>query len=102
MARRIGTPRGQRPTACTETTRARTGRSLARPWQQGPCREAERRTPMMNGQGKSDGRVVPAKSPNKTGLQTVAEGMEGSLLAKGNLPQQNIHRIQGRERMQSA
>jgi group II intron reverse transcriptase/maturase len=28
--------------------------------------------------------------------------MEGSLLAKGNSPRQNIHRIQGRERMQSA
>jgi retron-type reverse transcriptase len=57
---------------------------------------------MMNGQGKSDGRVVPAKSPNKAGQQTVAEEMEGSLPAKGNPQQQNIHRIQGRERMQSA
>jgi RNA-directed DNA polymerase len=57
---------------------------------------------MMNEQGKSDGRVVPAKSPNKAGQQTAAEEMEGSLLAKGNLPQQNIHRIQGRERVQDA
>lgn len=57
---------------------------------------------MMNGQGKSDGRVVPAKSPNNAGQQTVAEGMEGSLPTKGNTSQQNIHRIQGRERMQSA
>ena len=31
-----------------------------------------------------------------------AEGMEGSFLAKGNLSQQNICRIQGRERVQSA
>jgi len=57
---------------------------------------------MMNGQGKSDRRVVPAKSPNKAGPQTATEGMEGRLLAKGNLAQQNICRIQGRERMQSA
>lgn len=57
---------------------------------------------MMNGPGKSDGRVVPAKSPNKAGQPTAAEGVEGSLLTKGNSPQQNIHRIQGRERMQSA
>ena len=57
---------------------------------------------MMNGQGKSDGRVVPAKSPNKAGQPTAAEEMEGSLLTKGNSSQQNTHRIQGRERMQSA
>lgn len=57
---------------------------------------------MMNGQGKSDRGVVPAKSPNKAGPQTVAEGMEGKLLAKGNSPQQNTCRIQGRERVQRA
>ena len=57
---------------------------------------------MMNGQGKSDARVVPAKSPNKAGQPTAAEEMEGSLAAKGNPQQQNIHRIQGRERMHSA
>jgi group II intron reverse transcriptase/maturase len=57
---------------------------------------------MMNGQGKSDRSVVPAKSSNKAGPQTAAEGMEGRLLAKGNSAQQNICRIQGRERMQSA
>jgi RNA-directed DNA polymerase len=57
---------------------------------------------MMNGQGKSDRRVVPAKSPNKAGPPTAAEGMEGRLLAEGNSAQQNICRIQGRERMQSA
>src|SRR5262245_14927397 len=102
MARHEGTPRGHRPKACTATTRARTGRALVCPVQTGPCREAERRTPMMNEQGKSDGRVVPAKSPNKAGQPTAAEEMEGSLLAKGNSLQQNIHRIQGRERMQSA
>ncbi len=57
---------------------------------------------MMNGQGKSDGRVVPAKSPNNSGQPTAAEEMEGSLPTKGNSLQQNIYRIQGRERMQNA
>ena len=33
---------------------------------------------MMNEQRKSDGAVVPAKTPNKAGMQLVAEGMEGS------------------------
>ena len=56
---------------------------------------------MMNGQGKSDGRVVPAKSANKAGQPTAAEQMEGSVPAKGNPHQQNSHRIQGRERMHS-
>ena len=46
---------------------------------------------MMNGHGKSDRPVVPAKSPNNTG-QPVAEGMEGRGLAKGNPPQQNRSR----------
>lgn len=56
---------------------------------------------MMNEQGKSDGAVVPAKSPNKAG-RPVAEGMEGSALAKGNSSEQNTRRIQGRERVQNA
>jgi RNA-directed DNA polymerase len=46
---------------------------------------------MTNGPGKSDRPVVPEKSPNKAG-QLVAEEMEGSGLAKGNLPQQNASR----------
>src|ERR1700735_1460811 len=50
---------------------------------------------MMNGPGKSDRPVVPEKSPNNAG-QPVAEGTEGRGLAKGNLPQQNASRIQGR------
>ena len=57
---------------------------------------------MMNEQRKSDGAVVPAKSPNKAGKQAVAEGMEGSALAKGNSSEQNTRRIQGRERVQNA
>jgi len=56
---------------------------------------------MMNGQGKSDRPVVPAKSPNKA-ARAVAEGMEGRGLAKGNLPEQNALRIQSRASVHSA
>lgn len=57
---------------------------------------------MMNERGKSDRVIVPVKSPNKAGKQPVAEGMEGSALAKGNSSEQNTRRIQGRERVQNA
>ena len=42
----------------------------------------------MNGQRKSDGPIVPMKSPNNAG-QPAAEGAEGKGSAKGNLRQQN-------------
>src|SRR6266436_3035291 len=67
----------------------------------GTHREVQGRTPMTNGPGKSDSPVVPEKSPNNAG-QAVAEGMEGSGLAKGNLPQQNASRIQSRNDAPSA
>jgi len=51
---------------------------------------------MTNGPGKSDNPEVPKKSLNNTG-QSVAEGMEGRGLAKGNLPQQNAFRTPSRE-----
>src|SRR2546427_13133346 len=56
---------------------------------------------MTNGLGKSDRPVVPAKSPNKAG-QPAVEGLEGSGLAKGNLPQQNASRTPSREDASSA
>jgi len=56
---------------------------------------------MMNGPGKSDRPVVPAKSPNNA-EQSAAEGTEGRGLAKGNLPQQNASRTQSREDAPSA
>jgi len=56
---------------------------------------------MMNGPGKSDRPVVPEKSLNKAG-QPDAEGMEGSGLAKGNLPQQNASRTPSRTDAPSA
>jgi RNA-directed DNA polymerase len=56
---------------------------------------------MTNGPGKSDRPVVPEKSSNKAG-QPVAEKMEGSGLAKGNLPQQNASRTPSRNDASSA
>ena len=56
---------------------------------------------MTNGLGKSDRPVVPEKSPNKAG-QLVVEEMEGSGLAKGNLPQQNASRTPSRNNAPSA
>jgi len=40
--------------------------------------------------------LTPAKSPNKTGQPTVAEGMEGRALVKGNEFQRNTNRAQYR------
>src|SRR5258708_8490194 len=54
---------------------------------------------MTNGPGKSDRPVVPEKSPNNAGQ---LEGMEGSGLAKGNLPQQNASRTPSRTDAPSA
>ncbi len=56
---------------------------------------------MMNGHGKSDSPILPEKFPNKVG-QPTAEEMEGSGLAKGNLPQQNASRTQSRSDAPSA
>src|SRR5208282_881628 len=55
----------------------------------------------MNGHRKSDGPVVPMKSPNKAG-QPAAEETEGRGPAKGNPRQQNAPRTQGRQGAQSA
>jgi RNA-directed DNA polymerase len=55
----------------------------------------------MNEHRKSDGPVVPVKSPNNAG-QPAAEVMEGRGSAKGNPLQQNAPRTQGREGAPSA
>ena len=53
---------------------------------------------MMDGTRKSDGRTVPGKLPNKTGLRCPeAEAVEGRGPAEGNMVQQNVRRTQGRE-----
>src|SRR5439155_11493256 len=50
---------------------------------------------MMNRRGKSESPVVPGKSPNNA-RATAAEGAEGRGLAKGNSPERNALRTQGR------
>src|SRR4029077_17440592 len=66
-----------------------------------PYREVEGRTPMTHGRGKSDSSKVPAKSPNKV-EGPAAEATEGRGLAKGNSPERNALRTQGRESTPSA
>ncbi len=56
---------------------------------------------MMDGRGKSDSAVVPGKPPNKA-AEPVAEGVEGRALAKGNSPERNALRTQGRDSALSA
>jgi len=56
---------------------------------------------MMNGRGKSDSPVVPQKPPNKA-VGTAAEAVEGRGLAKGNSPERNASRTQGRSGALSA
>ena len=43
----------------------------------------------MNGHGKSDGRIVPAKPPNNAG-EPAAEAVEGRRPAKGNTDSQHV------------
>jgi len=55
----------------------------------------------MNGRGKSDSPVVPGKPPNKA-EGPAAEVVEGRGLAKGNSPERNAPRTQGRASAPSA
>jgi RNA-directed DNA polymerase len=52
---------------------------------------------MMNGHGKSDSPILPAKSVNKAESKA-AESMEERGLTKGNGVQQNTHRTQSRSK----
>ena len=57
----------------------------------------------MNGCGKSDNPILPGKLPNKgCGALRLAEGVEGSGLAEGNLFQQPRFRTQSRSDLQNA
>jgi group II intron reverse transcriptase/maturase len=56
---------------------------------------------MMNGRGKSDSSAVPENPPNKA-ARAAAEAGEGRGLAKGNPPERNELRTQGREDVPSA
>ncbi len=69
------------------------------PFEDGPKGRAGKvnsRNPAMNGQGKSDNPIVPAKLPNKAG-QPAAEAAEERGLTKENASQLNTHRTQCRE-----
>jgi len=50
---------------------------------------------MMNARGKSDRPIVPTKLPNKA-VEPATEAVEGRGLAKGNLPEGDAFRTQGR------
>jgi RNA-directed DNA polymerase len=52
--------------------------------------------PTMHGPQKSDGLVVPTKSPNKAAT-AATEAVEGRSPAKGNTNQQNALRTQSRD-----
>ena len=54
------------------------------------------RTSGMHAPGKSDGRVVPKKSPNKGGSPPTAEAMEGRRPTEGNTVQTAASRTQSR------
>jgi RNA-directed DNA polymerase len=56
---------------------------------------------MTNRRGKSDSSIVPAKSLNNA-EGPAAEAMEGRQLAKGNSPERNAFRTQGRKDALSA
>ena len=61
----------------------------------GRAGKVESRNPAMNGRGKSDSSIVPAKSPNKA-QGRAAEAMEGRGLTEENTGQQNTPRTQRR------
>ena len=67
----------------------------------GAQREVGRRTPLMDGTGRSDSRVVPKKVPNNV-RRRAAEELEGRRLAERNRPQASTLRTQGRAGVQVA
>jgi len=80
------TLRSQRPQACMETPRARTGRPHRRPSGKDAAGRLEKAlSPKSNMHvgGESDDRIVPAKCRNN-GEQAPAEGMEGRRSTKEN------------------
>jgi RNA-directed DNA polymerase len=58
--------------------------------------KATSRTSGVHGDGKSDGRIVPQKPPNKDGPPTSAEVVEGRRPTKGNTLPQATSRTQSR------
>src|SRR5262245_48878778 len=62
----------------------------------GRSEKATSRTSDMHDAGKSDGRIVPGKPPNKDGLPTSAEGVEGRRSTEGNTLPPATSRTQSR------
>ena len=60
--------------------------------------EKASRTSGTNARGKSDGRIVPGKPPNKDGESRSAEAAEGRRPTEGNASQTAARRTQGRGR----
>ncbi len=90
--------RGRRPSACTETPCARTGRSHGPPRTDGTVERAGKaggHTPAMHDRGKSDGPILPKKRTNKA-PPWAAESAEGRGPAKGNSPESDTSRTQSR------
>jgi len=90
-------------TARVESPCARTGRSPDCPPEM--ARQAalgrQEPKPAMNGPGKSDGPIVPTKSPNNA-REPAAEAVEGRGPTQGNAGQQNASRTQSRTSAPSA
>ena len=86
LVSRSGTLRSQRPRACMETPRARTGRPQRCPPRSmvGRLAKAASRTANVYIRGESDGCVLPTKGPNNDGGMASAEGLEGRHPTKEN------------------
>jgi len=95
------TPRGRRPSACTDAPCAGTGRSQGSPGEDGPPERAGKASghnPAAYDPGKSDRFIVPKKLPNKAHrfAGRAAEAAEGRNLTKRNSPQSDTCRTQSR------
>jgi RNA-directed DNA polymerase len=82
--------RGNSPYGKREIPRVPTGGAVGRP------EKVYDRTSGAHAPGKSDGRVVPKKSPNKAGPNPTAEAMEGRRPTEGNTMQTAAFRTQSR------
>ncbi len=95
------TPRGRRPSACTDAPCAGTGRSQSSPGEDGPPErvgKASGRNPTVNNSGKSDRFILPEKLPNNAHPPAgeAAEAAEGRNLTKRNSVESDTCRTQSR------
>lgn len=91
------------PESCVASREGRDEALAGAPAGWGPRRESQGSKASMNERWKSDGSVVPGKSPNKeSGAPPSAEEREGRDSAKGNPSQPIRHRTQSRASLQQA